>query len=497
MRTLRALLALVTIPVALVGQQPAAAPRAPIRLTLDEAVRRAVETGDEVRLARAAVRQADGQITEAWSAALPEIRTSLTYQRTFASVFSSGGGSSGPPMDPFEPDTSAALSTRVRYLEDEYPNMLMRGLSDLFANMPFGRENTYVATLTVDQTLFQGGKVGAGLRGARAFRRSAQAQLEETEREVRYRVRQAYLGALFAGRLLDIAEASQALTGEHLRRVVVSHQVGSVGDYDLLRAQVESANQEPLVIAVRNGAETALLELRRLVNIPADQPVELVSSLLATSDSLPEVDLVALRAQEADRAAVAGAEANVQMRREAVRVYRADRYPALRFSMSYGGQAYPSGTFPAYRDFRRDWSASLSLSMPLFDGGRTRGAVQQAQAELMRAETQLQQTREAVAIDVEQARSELVRARALVSARRQTVTQATRAHQLATVRYANQITSAIEVSDARLALQQARVNEAQATLDYLLAIAGLERALGRPAPLVRVGERVAVVGEAQ
>jgi outer membrane protein TolC len=191
---------------------------------------------------------------------------------------------------------------------------------------------------------------------------------------------------------------------------------------------------------------------------------------------------------------VVAAEAGVQMRREAVRVYRADRYPALRFAMSYGGQAYPSGAFPRYADFRKDWNASLSLSMPLFDGGRTRGQVQQAQAELMRAETQLQQTRESVSIEVEQARSELLRARALVVARRQTVTQAGRAHELASVRFANGIAPSLEVSDARLALQQARVNEAQATRDYLLAISGLERALGRPVPLLAPGRRVASGG---
>jgi len=498
MRTLRVLTAIAVVPAALAAQQPAAAgARAPIRLTIEEAVRRAVETGDEVRLAQVAVRQAEGQITQAWATALPDIRTSFTYQRTFASVFSSGGRSSGPGRPPFEPDTLASPADRIRYLEREYPYMLGRGLGELFASMPFGRENTYVAQLTVAQTLFQGGKVGAGLRGARAFRRAAAAQLEETRRDVAYRVRQAYLGAVFAQRLQDIAEASQAQTGEHLRRVTLNHQVGASADYDLLRAQVESANQEPLVIAARNGAETALLELRRLVNIPADEPVELVSTLLTSSDSLPEVDLVALQAEIADRPAIVAAEAGVEMRREAVRVYRADRYPALRFSMVYAGQAYPSGTFPAYRDFRKDWNASLSLSLPVFDGGRTRGAVQMAQADLMLAETQLQQTREAVAIDVEQARSELVRARALVAARRQTVAQAVRAHQLASVRYANQIAAAIEVSDARLALQQARVNEAQATRDYLLAIAGVERALGRVVPLVRTGLRVALVGEAQ
>jgi outer membrane protein TolC len=65
------------------------------------------------------------------------------------------------------------------------------------------------------------------------------------------------------------------------------------------------------------------------------------------------------------------------------------------------------------------------------------------------------------------------------------------------VRYVNQIASSIEVSDARLALQQARVNEAQSTRDYLLAVAGVERALGKPVPLLRPAQRAATGGTEQ
>ena len=96
-----------------------------------------------------------------------------------------------------------------------------------------------------------------------------------------------------------------------------------------------------------------------------------------------------------------------------------------------------------------------------------------------------------MASEIEHARAEIVGARALVAARRETVGQATRAQHLASVRYANGIATALAVSDARLAPQQASVNEAQATRDYLLAIAALERALGRPVPLAGPGSRVA------
>jgi outer membrane protein TolC len=498
MRTLRVLLAVTLLPAALAAQRaPAVAARETLHLSMEDAVRRALETGDEIRLARAQVQQARGQVTQAWASALPEVRGSLTYQRTFASVFSSSSGSSNSGPGPFSPDTTLPLADRIRYLEREYNNTVPRGIGDLFKNLPFGRQNTYIAAITVNQTLFQGGKVGAGIRGAHAFARAAQATLDDIQEDLVYRVKLAYLNALFAQRMLEISEATQAQVNEHLRTVTVNHRIGSTGDYDLLRSQVESANQEPQVIASRNGRENAELELKRLVNVPVGQPLELTTAALTDADSLPEVEVAALDAAMPDRSSIAAAEANVEFRRQAVRVFRGDAYPLLRFTMSYGGQAYPAGTFPTYSEFRKDWNASISLSMPLFDGFRNRGIVQQARAELARAEAQASQTHEGVAIQVAQARSEMDRARALVAARRQTVTQATRAYHLADVRYTNGIASSIEVSDARLALQQARVNEAQSTRDYLVAMAGLERALGRPVPLARSGQRVAAGGVAQ
>ena len=479
---------LLLVPAALPAQAPAPA-SAPVRLTLDGAIQRALQSGTDVRIAEAGVRLAEGQVTQAWSSALPEIRANVTYQRTFASVFQGLG--TGVPV--FKPDSTASLSSRVSYLENNAPYAAFLGLANMFSSTGFGSPNTYVASVTLTQTLFQGGKVGAGIRGAHAYEEAARAQLDETRRDVTFRVTQAYLNAVYAARIVDISEAAQVQVNDQLHRVSLNHQVGSAADYDLLRAQVEAANQEPLVIAARNSRDIALLELRRLVNVPADQPLELVSGMLQTpADSLPRVDLAALDLAADRRAAVAAAEANVDFRRAAVRVYHGDYYPSVKLVSAFGGQAYPANGFPSrISDFHEDWTASLVFSVPLFDGLRTHGAVQQAQADLDRAEAQLAQTRQGVAIEIEQAREEIVRAQALVVARHETVGQAERAHHLASVRYANGIATALEVSDARLALEQASVNEAQATRDYLLAIAALERALGHPVPLQKTANRVA------
>ena len=481
-------------PVSLVAQAaPASAPAGlePIRLTLPEAVRRALE-GEEVRLARASVDQARGQVMTARSDALPQIRTSLTYQRTFASPFETSGGGFTLDSTPWAPDSTLSTDQRLRYIEAQYDNIVpswVRGAFGGFSDLPFGRENTWTGGVTVSQLLFQGGKVGAGLAGARAYEDAAGAQLQETRQDVVFRTRRAYLNALYATRLVAIAEDGRRLAEEQLQRVALYQRVGSAADYDVLRARVEVANQDPAVIGARNERDIAFLELRALVNVPPETPMELDPGPLAAVDSIVEVDVAALSQAVAARYALEAAEATVDVRRQAVRFYRGDYWPQFRFNLYLGAQAYPTAFSPVGRQWRRDWNASVTVSWPLFEGMRTRAQVQQAQAELDRARLQLDQTREAVQLEVERARAELTRARSLLEARRQTVTQATRAYRLAGVRYANGISTQLEVSDARLAMQQSELNEAQATRDYLLAIANMERALGRPVPMRMIERR--------
>lgn len=485
-RPLVALAALMALPAALAAQAAPTSAPAPMRLTLPEAVRRALD-GEEVRLARAAIEQARGQVVTARADALPQIRTQLSYQRTFASPFESSG--TGPVIGPFAPDTTLPVDQRVRYLENNYDSTLIRGIDGLFGNLPFGRENTWVGGVTVSQLLFQGGKVGAGLSGARAFADVAGAQLDETTQDVINRTRRAYLDALYAMRVVTIAEDGRRLAEEQLRRVELNQRVGSAAEYDLLRARVEVSNQDPQVIAARNGRDLAFTALRWLVNVPTETPLELDPGALTLADSLIEVDTVVLAEAVASRRLLDAAESTVDLRRHAVRFYQGDYWPQFRFNLYLGAQAYPSGFTPVRERWTRDWYASFTVSWPLFEGMRTRGQVQQAQAELDRARLQLAQTREAVQLEVEQARLELFRARSLLDARRQTVTQASQAHRLAGVRYANGISTQLEVSDARLAMQQAELNEASATRDYLVAIANMERALGRPLPLRMVERR--------
>ncbi|HEX4601207.1 MAG TPA: TolC family protein [Gemmatimonadales bacterium] len=445
---------------------PAAVTQTPgdtLRLTLDAAVRRALDEGTAMRLARADVIDASGQVREALSGALPLITGSVVYTRQFASIYQGIGGS----------DTSS--------------------FGKLFQNTPFGAPNTWNLQLQVTQVLWEGGKLGAGLSAARSGRQIATLNQAETVADVTYQVKQAYWNAVLQGRLLGIAGDNLEQARRQLHQVQLFRQAGTRAEYDLLRAEVDAANQEPAVVQARNAYDLALLDVKRLLNVPAEQRLLLETTLESPDATIPVLATDSLSGP--NRPALTAAELMVTQQQELLTVARADRWPTLRVTTTYNEQAFPQTVFPGSGDvFRRGWNGEVKLSFPIFDGFKTSGSVDQARAALLRAQAQRDRQRRQVELDVAQATAEVARTRALLVARRETVRQGQRAQYLAGVRYANGMATQLDVSDARLAAQQAQVNEVQATRDYFVALAQLERALGRPVPVVqRPIEQVAQV----
>ena len=83
-------------------------------------------------------------------------------------------------------------------------------------------------------------------------------------------------------------------------------------------------------------------------------------------------------------------------------------------------------------------------------------------------------------MEYEQALGEFRRAQRQLTAAASTVAQAERVYDLTEMRYAEGLATQLDVSNARLALQQARLNQIQAFHDAYLAVARAERALGIP-----------------
>jgi outer membrane protein len=438
-----------------VAARPRPAPAPPtdtLRLALDDAVQRALARSEDMRTARANVKQTQGQVFQAVSQALPQISGTVLYDRKLESVFSGMAADSGI-------------------------------FSTILKNSSVAAEHAWTLDLTAQQLLWSGGKVGSALRTARAANRAARANEMETASEVRFQVRQAYYDAVYSERLVEIAESALAQARAHLAQVRAGRLEGNRSEYEQLRAEVDAANQEPGVIGARNGQELTLLNLKRLVDMHLEQPLLLLTPLAAADGTVPVVTDLSTAVDR--RPGVAAANHMVEARRLAVKLYRGQYWPDLYVSTDLSHVAYPSDPWPTHREFRRNWDAFVRVDVPIFNGLRTHGQVVEARAEYEKAMATRDLAQKGAAIEAVQARDEIERSQTALLARRETVRQAQRAWELAGVRFKNGMSTQIEVSDARLQLQSSEVNEVQAMRDYLVAIAQLERAVGHPLSIER------------
>jgi outer membrane protein TolC len=460
------------------AQQRGASPRDTAALSLEQAISRAVGQSQEVRLARSQVDLAETQVTNAKSGAYPQLNAQVGFTRTFASSFNTGATFTLPDSLRFQPDSTRSLAERVKYLEENVPNAGLGGLGSLFGSIPLGRPNAYNATMTGSQVLYSGGKVGAGLRIANQFLEQSRFNLQEQTADIELQVRTAYFQARLAQELVGISQAAVEQASKFLASERVRLESGLGSELDVLRSEVSLANLQPQLIQATNAADVATLNLKRLVDLPLGQPIQLTTPLDARAALATPRDSSVSPEVLSRRAAIAAEERQVRIREEQVKIARGGYLPSVNLSVSLGRQLFPNSLGGFSEDWRSDVTAGVVVTVPIFNGFRTKAEIAQAQVALDQERLRLSQLRESVQVEYERARGERDRARASIQARQRTVDQAQRVHDLTVLRYEQGLASQLEVSDARLSLLQARTNLAQAVSDFQIASATLSRAVG-------------------
>ena len=480
LRSLGATLALLLlfVPLTLSAQRPASS-QAATSLSLVEALRLAEQKSEAVAIAAAGVMRAGGQQRQANSQLLPQLNGSVAYQRAIKSQFQEiSNRFSGPP------DTSGTGGG---------------GLEDSPLAQIFAAPTTAIFTLSASQNLYTAGKVSAARSGANAARSTAEIALISARAQSSLEAAQAYFDAVASDQLLAIADSSLALVQRTLSATQIARVVGSMSEFDLLRARVARDNQRPLVIQARGARTTAYLRLKQLLDLPLNAPLALSTPIRDDSAVVAEISGPLRLADErtvtpdtsvSSRATVRQGEAQVTAQEQALRAARLARLPSLQLSTTYQRFAYPAeGTFlPGALDlYFPNWTVSLGLSVPLFTGGRLSGDRMIAQANLTQAQQQLQQAREAASLDALLAITALEQAQASYLASVGTDSQAEQAYRIAEVRFNEGISTTIELTEVRVQLEQARLQRVTAARD--LEVAKLRLALLKDLPLSATGGR--------
>lgn len=465
------------------------------QISLEEALRLAGASSEDVGIARAAVDRAIGQQKQARSGYFPQLTGNASYSRTIKSQFDIARDAVAaiPPqcLVPFTPNPALPTGSRLDSLESALACTSRFGAAGGggVADLPFGRKNAYDFSLSFSQKLFDGGRTSGLAKAAGAQRRNAELGLTAAQAQLALDVTQTYFDAILADRLVSIAEATLDQADSTLKQTQLGRQVGTQSEFDLLRARVTRDNQKPVVIQRRADRDVAYLRLRQILSLPADEPVALTSELGDTT-ALPMQQVSELVPTPGDtnpeaRSPVRQAQQQVEAQRGQLESARGGRWPSVSVTSTFSQFAYPADGIPSSDDFLSDWSVGIGLSVPLFTGGRLSGDTRVARANVQDAELRLSQTRKLARLDSRSTSTQLGAAVAAWEASAGTVEQAQRAYEIAELRYREGLSTQTELLDARVALQQAQVTRARASRD--LQVAKMRLALLPALPLTTAG----------
>jgi outer membrane protein len=478
------------------------------QLSLDEALRLAESQSEAVRIAQAGVHRARGLQLPARSQYLPQVGASLTYTRTLGSQFEAladAGPPAPPPGTPPAPpdDGTTYYSPCTRYLAAAGATEAQRlasletfakcsastggGFID-FSKVGFGSKNQYQLGLQGSIDLYSGGRAQSQNRAAAAGRTAAEIELVSQRARLALDITEAYFDAVLADRLVAIAESSLAQTESVLGQTRLARQVGNQSEFDLLRAQVTRDNQVPALLQRRTDRDLAYARMKQMLNLPGPERVTLTTGLTNESDLIQVVRSTTATQATAEpdtssigRAPVRQLNEALRAQQEELRIARSSWIPTVSLSTQYARLAFPSSGLPDLGNFLTNWTVSLSASVPLYTGGRTKGTTMVAEAAVREAEARYEQVREAASLDAQQALALMAQAQAALAASQGTSDQAARAYNIAEVRYREGLSTQVELNDSRLLLQQASANAALAVRN--VQVARMRVALLRDLPL--------------
>jgi outer membrane protein len=414
-------------------------------LTLEEAVRIAQEVYPDVAKARAASEALNGKIREVRSQALPQITLDANGFRS---------------RDPSFLNATAF---------DNFPEELRNAMHPTASNL-FGY------SVNVKQPLYTAGKIGTALKLAKVESEGAQIDIRRTQQDLAREVVKAYYGLMWAERYKGLVTETQDQRKLHAEMARTRFKNGVATEVDVLRSEVAVSNGAPDLVR----AENAIRQTRALINFylvrPLDYPTEVAGDFEDKGwdrwDLDPLMEEAERQRPELSRLRIAEESAAVQLQ-----LAKAENRLRLDSTFGYGISARKPDNF--FNSLFSSWRFSVTLSMPLFDGFKRDGLVEQATANQRAARFEREKVQQQVRLTLQQAADELKAATETIAAARANILQAERVLIMTQENYKFGAATTLDITDAQTAVSVARNNLLRGLFDYSIARTNLLWSVGR------------------
>jgi outer membrane protein TolC len=280
-----------------------------------------------------------------------------------------------------------------------------------------------------------------------------------------------YLLTLASAARLDTAKAQLTTAQTIFDQTTDLKRAGVAAGIDVLRAQVQLQTQQQRVLAAENQYERQKMVLARTIGLPGSQQFQLTDTVPYAQ--LPPLDLDQALAQAyKQRPEYLAAQSRTRAAEITVKAARGEALPTVEIN----GQSGYLGPAPGSSEFTYNLTAGLHI--PIFQGGKVKADVDQAEAQLRQSRMQLEDLHSRVEFEVRAALLDVRTSDDQVKVAQQQIELAAEQLKEARDRYAAGVSGSLEVVQAQEAVASANDNRIQALYQNNVAKLALVRALG-------------------
>lgn len=352
-------------------------------------------------------------------------------------------------------------------------------------NFGFGRaltsSNTYENNSTTSTSfslgtsvpLITGGRIPAEIAKSKINLQAALVDLDKAKQDVSLNVASAYLEAICAKELVEVARNQVEMTKVQQHRVESLVKNGKAAETQLAEINATLSNDELALTQQSNNFTIALLTLSQLLELPTPEGFDIaavdVNGIETTSLVNPEVaygEAVLTKPQ------ILAQELRIKSAEKDIDISKSGLYPSLYLSAGLGSNYYNTSGYQtkAFGKQMKDnfnQYIGLSLSVPIFNRFSTRNNIRSAQVQLHSQQLSLDESKKALYKEIQQAYYNALAAQKQCASSAAALKASQTAYYLMEKKYENGKATSIEYQESKTSLAKAQSNHIQAVYTFI------------------------------
>ena len=419
-----------------------------LKLTLDDCISLALKNNFDLQIEKQQIRESQARLKEIQAVRLPQVNLLASYLR-FSEVM------------------EASITPEIQGLPFQIAPMYLR----------FGDEDNYMTKLNVSQLLFSGFKIKNNIKATENHVEATKYNEKIQVNRLVFKLKETYYNLINAQKLKEVTVLSQNTIAAHLKDIQNLFDQGMVNKNEVLKVEIKKSEMELLNHQAANRIELLKKLLLTLMGLDLNSRISIEDQLIFMPDSLNSTQAVRYATQS--RPEINQVEFFLKSSQNLIKSAKSEFFPSLSLMGSY---EYGK---PGYNKFENKWLGFWTLGIAaqwnIWDWGIRNSKIEKAEVGKNKLKYARKKLKQAIELETQNALLKEKEAKKRVLISRQIKQQAAENFRLVKNQFQQGLVTNTEFLDSENQLTKTNIDELRAIVDYNIALADVDRAMGNSA----------------